>query len=231
MFSIACIYLNLIPIRSESERNSNYKLDLILLYDIIKKKSALEESNLTVFPQFHNFSFDFCAFNPPFEAGVQCEKYILNFSQTLIISVKVGLYEACQFVVKWTHGQIHMCPKSAVTCRVLVKSIGRDCGEPGREVATLGCRKLRLSGCCTHIYINVYAPLGQVFRGFEGHEGGRVDWCLQGQLGTSPHLLYIMSARTHTATSVNPSMLPPTPRLKKTQPAIHLHEKGEKKMR
>lgn len=43
MFSIACIYLNLIPIRSESERNANYKLDLILLYDIIKKKSALEE--------------------------------------------------------------------------------------------------------------------------------------------------------------------------------------------
>lgn len=95
-----------------------------------------------------------------------------------------------------------------------------------REVVTLGYSKQGFAGCCTHTYINIHTHtvLSQAFRGLVGH-GRKADGrghgrCLQGQLWTPPlltasHLLHIMSATAHTASWVNPSMLPHAPGINK----------------
>ena len=104
----------------------------------------------------------------------------------------------------------HMCPGSTGTCGVLELNGGE--GLDGK-VMTLGCSTEIISSTHTHTH------LSQAFRGFVGcqgkADGGGHDRCLQGQLWTSSlltasHLLHIMSARAHTASWVNPSMLPHT---------------------
>lgn len=144
-----------------------------------------------------------------------------------MISINVGM-----LLAKLKHDDIllngHMAKTTCVQDSQVPDGGYRGYGRLDRKVMTLGCSKQGFNGCCTHTHthkytVHIHAILSQAFWGLVGCEkadGGGHDRCLQGQLRTSPlltasHLLHIMSATTHTASWVNPSMLPHTLRINK----------------